>query len=535
MRQKARNNRSADRALPVLAGGSGNAIRPSRNSRRRAVVLIAVHLLIAIHIVHWLVSGRTLSPVEPSEAMYTLNDGYLNAGFIFFLLAISATAIFGRFFCGWGCHLVAYQDLCGWLLRRVGIKPKPFRSRLLVFAPLALALYMFVWPSVYRAVVGVPRPAITNHLYTSEFWATFPGIAVALMTFALCGFAIVYVLGAKGFCTYGCPYGGFFALADQVAPGRIIVTDDCEHCGHCTATCTSNVRVHEEVALYGMVVDPGCMKCMDCVSVCPNDALYFGFKKPSLGAKPSSPPRPAAYDYAMWEELLMVVVGVGALVTYRGLYNQVPLLLAMGMAAMTGYLVMKLTRVIRESNVRWQNLQLKKGNRLTRAGVGFLLALVVWLGFTSHSAAVQFCSWRGRSIVDSLNLGDDVWASERVWWGGASELDRKRLDRGIDYLRWVDTNGLMTTPIALNKLIWAYLARGNNAEAESADDRRCPRSIATLSWAGVGDAQDRTYGRSRSRICEGARIRAAQRTMPTGTCGLAFGGRAGRTGGGRVA
>ena len=23
--------------------------------------------------------------------------------------------------------------------------------------------------------------------------------------------------------------------------------------------------------MYGMVVDPGCMKCMDCVSVCPND------------------------------------------------------------------------------------------------------------------------------------------------------------------------------------------------------------------------------------------------------------------------
>ena len=34
-----------------------------------------------------------------------------------------------------------------------------------------------------------------------------------------------------------------------------------------------------------MVVDPGCMKCMDCVSVCPNDALYFGFGKTAATVK----------------------------------------------------------------------------------------------------------------------------------------------------------------------------------------------------------------------------------------------------------
>ena len=87
-----------------------------------------------------MIAGRTLSPVEPSEAMYTLNDGQVNAGFIFFALAIASTLLLGRFVCGWGCHLVAYQDLSAWLLKRVGIKPKAFRSRILVFAPLALAL-----------------------------------------------------------------------------------------------------------------------------------------------------------------------------------------------------------------------------------------------------------------------------------------------------------------------------------------------------------------------------------------------------------
>jgi hypothetical protein len=71
--------------------------------------------------------------------MRTLELGELNAGFVFFALAIVSTAVFGRFFCGWGCHVVALQDLCAWIMKRLGVKPRPFRSRLLLWAPAALA------------------------------------------------------------------------------------------------------------------------------------------------------------------------------------------------------------------------------------------------------------------------------------------------------------------------------------------------------------------------------------------------------------
>mgnify|MGYP001569931522 CR=1 FL=1 len=63
-------------ALPVLPSHAA-PVRKSRTSRWRALSLIAVHLLIIGHVLHWVITGRTVSPVEPSETMYTLNNGEL--------------------------------------------------------------------------------------------------------------------------------------------------------------------------------------------------------------------------------------------------------------------------------------------------------------------------------------------------------------------------------------------------------------------------------------------------------------------------
>jgi tetratricopeptide (TPR) repeat protein/NAD-dependent dihydropyrimidine dehydrogenase PreA subunit len=385
-------------------------------------VLIGVHLLIAAHVTHSLLAGRTVSPVEPSEAMYTLENRVLNAGVIFLAVALVGTLVFGRFFCGWGCHIVALQDLCAALLRRAGIRPRPFRSRLLVFMPGLVAGYMFVWRPLRAAWLtgeSARGPGFTNHVMTSQFWATFPGPVIAALTFLVCGFAAVYFLGAKGFCTYGCPYGALFGAVDRLAPGRIVVSDACEGCGHCTATCTSNVRVHEEVRLHGMVVDPGCMKCMDCVSVCPKEALSFGFTRPPL----LIPPARRRYDFTWPEELVLASVCVAATLAFRGLYDIVPLLLAVGLGALSAFLTLKLWRLLRDRNVRLQNLQLKAGGRMSRAGSGLAALTVVWLLIAVHSGFVQWHRAWGRyhleqaklTVTDLLEPGkpDPATATER--------------------------------------------------------------------------------------------------------------------------
>ena len=271
-------------ALPV--------IQKKKHNRKRWLVLIAVQVLIFVHIAVWLLGekfgwfgGKTLTPIEPSEGMEFVRTGVINAGAIFFAVALLSTFLFGRWFCGWGCHIVLLQDACLWILRKMHIRPKPFRARWLMWFPFGLAIYMFIWPLFYRIALApwlqpeLRWPEITAHLLTEDFWSSFPPLLVAIPYLLICGFATVYVLGAKGFCTYGCPYGGFFKPLDAVSPMRVRVNDNCQQCGKCTAVCTSNVRVHEEVHLYKMVVDSGCMKIMDCIDVCPNDALSIGFGK----------------------------------------------------------------------------------------------------------------------------------------------------------------------------------------------------------------------------------------------------------------
>ena len=193
--------------------GSTAKIQKSRSSRWRLIVLLLVHVAFALHLAHWAASGETLSPLEPSESMETLRTGLINAGFIFFGLAILSTLIFGRFFCGWACHVVALQDACAWMLRKVGIRPKMFRTRTLIAVPFIVGFYMFLYPTVYSWIDGwlaevAPQfqaawgrsPDIEEwqlHVTKAEFWETFPTVGVGLFTLFVAGFAVVYFLGGE--------------------------------------------------------------------------------------------------------------------------------------------------------------------------------------------------------------------------------------------------------------------------------------------------------------------------------------------------
>src|SRR5437762_1237570 len=462
--RKALNQQSRRIAFPETLLTKPVGSRKSKTSLWRAAALILLNLLMVAHVIQWWIMGRTVSPIEPSESMHTLRRGAVNAGFIFFSLAILATLIFGRFVCGWGCHILALQDLCGWLLKKMGMTPKPFRSRLLIYVPLIAALYMFVWPTAYKFFVntepGPLIPTFTNHLLTTSFWQTFPSVAVAIPFLFICGFVTVYFLGQKGFCTYACPYGGFFGLADKFSPGTIRVTPACNQCGHCTATCTSNVLVHAEVKQYGMVVDPGCMKCMDCVSVCPNDALYFGFGKPALIAPKSSAIK-RNYSLRWPEEIVGAAVFLGSFLTVRGVYALVPFLMALGCAAVTTFLTLNLWRLLRARELSLYRFNLKSSGKMRQAGWAFAAFACGWIGLNAHCGWVRYHEFLGNVAFRKIHLPDELALAQVDPARWLNSVDRENILQGKKHYLAASRTGLFVNGEMLPKLAWFEYLSGD--------------------------------------------------------------------------
>ena len=444
-------------SLPVTGPGSGEP-KPRRNfAKWRAFSLSLVYLVFAVHIIHWKLTGQTLAPLELNEVMYTLELGIITAGFIFMCALVLGSLIFGRFFCSWACHIMVLQDLCGWILRKLGIRQKPIRSRLLLLVPPLTAAYMFVWPQIVRAWQSSALP--TFHMasdadgwasfVTNNFWRNLPSAGVIILTFLVCGFAIVYLLGSRTFCTYVCPYGAVFALADRFSPGRIRVSDACEQCGQCTASCTSGIRVHEEVKQHGMIVNPACLKDLDCVAICPNSALSYGVAKPALFKSHASGGRfgRTPYDFSLLEELVMAVVFVVVLLSFRGLYSRVPFLLSLALGGILGYFTITALRLARRPNVTLATLPLRKLGRLTGTGAvctGLFALLAV---FVVHSAFVRFHEYNGLQQVRSLSNTTDSTALAGRAYHHLQTADAWGLMANERVVR-----GLMTTSWQLNEL-----------------------------------------------------------------------------------
>lgn len=417
-----------------------------------------MHVLIGVHVAHWKLAGRTLAPLELNEVMYTLELGIVTAGALFMGLVLLSVLLLGRFFCSWGCHVLALQDLCAWLLERLGIRPRPLRSRALMLVPLGAMLYMFVWPQVKRLAAGEPLPRLTiseagwASFVTDDFWRNLPTVAVTVTTLAVCGFGIVYLLGSRSFCRNVCPYGAVFALADRLAPGRIASIGPCDACGACTAACSSGVRVHEELAAYGTVVDPACLKDLDCVAVCPRGSIGFRFTRPALfrPRRDRAVRIRAQWAFATGEEFLLAGAFLLALPILRGLYGRVPFFLAMALAASFALCLVLALRSLRREGLRFGGFTLVREGRLGVAGHALLVLASGSAVLLAHSGLVRY----------RLLVGERAF--ERFT---ATSSEGDRLD-ALAHLERASALGLAESPGLRRKLARLAAAGPSPARAE---------------------------------------------------------------------
>ncbi len=389
--------------------------RRTNYAKWRVATLVGVHLLFVVHFVHWKLKGRTLAPLEFNEVLYTIHQGILTAGFLLMALVMVATLVLGRFFCSWGCHILALQDASGWLLDRLRIKRQPIRSRTLIWVPVGVMFYLFIWPQLLQAWHGESAQALEvvaagsarwSSFTTDDMWRNLPPPSVAVLTFLVCGFIIVYLLGSRGFCFQACPYGALFGIADQFAPGRIVLTKDCSQCGLCTKACSSDILVHRELAVHGMVTNPRCLKDLDCVTACPENAVRYGFRLPPLFRK--GHPMGAyggRFSNTVGEDVFLAVVFLLAMPVYRGLYDAVPFLLAVALSVCTAWALVLGLRLLRKGAVQFRGATLKMDGSLRPRGV-VVAAFIVGLSVLFvHSAFVQYHTIVGRTLYRQAAAG----------------------------------------------------------------------------------------------------------------------------------
>ncbi len=431
--------------------------RTARNGRKRALVLLAVHVVIAIHVAQWLIMRKTLAPFELNESMFTLEQGAITVGAILMGLILISVLFFGRFFCSWGCHVLALQDGASWLLGKFGIRPPPIRSRLAPFVAIAVAFSMFVWPQIERLIAGTPWPGLRvttdaqglGSLVTEDFLRNLPGPLVTTITFLVCGGVMVWLLGSRSFCRIACPYGAVFSVVDRFSVGAIRLTSPCDSCGLCTAHCSSHIQVHEEVKRYGRVVSPNCLKDLDCVKVCPQNALSWGTGAPSF-FKSVGESRNAVNPWPLHEELLFLGVAAATTPVFRSLYGEIPFFLAVGLGALLAWGAVMTLRLATQSNVRVLTAQLKRSGRLSEAGLGWLIGASCVALLVAHSAWYRWHESRGR----------DAWSSckEEISARGAASHEMTRAAR--EHLEIVLTAGFWSPPYAHRMLTDVHVWSG---------------------------------------------------------------------------
>ena len=219
-----------------------------------------------------------LSARRPRFAFYVLG----------FLMTIGV--LVGRFICGWLCVFGLIQELL-YLIPTPKLKIPAKADRVLRYFKYAvLIVFVILFPIILHDEMGVSFPYFCKWICPVGMLEG--GIPLLILNETLrpaahflyvwkLGILILFIAAAvfihRPFCRYICPLGAFYGLFQKVSLVRMRVDENaCVNCGLCAKTCKMNVEPRRNPN------SSECIRCRECVNVCPKHALSMGIKTKSV-------------------------------------------------------------------------------------------------------------------------------------------------------------------------------------------------------------------------------------------------------------
>jgi tetratricopeptide (TPR) repeat protein len=201
---------------------------------------------------------------------------------------------------------------------------------------------------------------------------------------------------------------------------------------------------------------------MDCVSVCPNDALYFGFGKPSLAVR-TAPLRSPSLTWP--EETFVGAVFFVSFLAVWDVYQLIPMLMALGIASVTTFLAYRLLKLFRAADSSFYRFNLKSSGTIRAAGWIFAVCALVWIVLNAHSGFVRYHENAGNVAFENIRIPDELALARtnpEPWLG---PNDRRFVAEGRRHFNTAVGAGLLTNSFALPKLAWIEYLAGDTERA----------------------------------------------------------------------